>query len=224
MIRRINLSGNPNLGVYISITDSVALVPLNLPEIMEENIKEALEVEVLRTSISGSSLAGALTVGNSNGFLVSRHTMDKEIEAMQNAGITVEKLPDRFTAAGNIILVNDNGALVSPNLSDKSIEIINKVLEVDAQRATLAGFNILGSVATATNKGALLHPQTKKSEIKLVEDVLKVPADVGTVNRGVGLVGACSIANSNGVLVGEITTGPEMARIEEALGFLEGYL
>ena len=150
--------------------------------------------------------------------------MDKEIEAMQNAGITVEKLPDRFTAVGNIILVNDNGALVSPDLSDKSIEIINKVLEVDAQRATLAGFNILGSVATANNKGALIHPQTKQSELKLVEDVLKVPADVGTVNRGVGLVGACSIANSNGVLVGEITTGPEMARIEEALGFLEGYL
>jgi len=30
------------------------------------------------------------------------------------------------------------------------------------------------------------------------------------------------VANSNGVLVGEETTGPELARIEEALGFLEG--
>lgn len=224
MIRRINLSGNPNLGVYISTTDSVALVPINLPDIMEETLKEALEVEVFRTSISGSSLAGALSVGNSNGFLVSFHTMDREIEALQNAGIDVEKLPDRFTAVGNLILVNDNGAIASPLLSDKSLEKINKVLEVDVQKTTLAGFNILGSVAAATNKGVLLHPQTTPSEIDLVENVLKVPADVGTVNRGVGLVGACSIANSTGVLVGETTTGPEMARIEEAFGFLEGYL
>lgn len=224
MIRRINLSGNPNLGVYISVTDNVALVPLNLPEVMEKNIKEALEIDVLRTSISGSSLAGALAVGNSNGFLVSRHTMDREMEAMQKAGINVEKMPDRHTAVGNIILVNDNGALVSPDISDKSVDIINKVLEVDVHRTTIAKFNIIGSVGIVTNKGALLHPKTTQSELKIVEDVLKVPTDVGTVNRGIGLVGACSAANSNGVLVGEITTGPEMARIEEALGFLEGYL
>lgn len=224
MIRRINLSGNPNLGVYISVTDSVALVPLNIPEPMEKEIKESLEVEVLRTSISGSSLAGALTVGNSNGFLVSRYTMDREVEALQHAGLNVEKMPDRFTAVGNIVLVNDQGALVSPSLSDKSLDMINKVLEVDAQRATLAGFNILGSVASVTNKGALVHPQSTPAEIELVEEVLKVPADVGTVNRGVGLVGACSIANSQGVMVSEGTTGPEMARIEEAFGFLEGYL
>ena len=35
------------------------------------------------------------------------------------------------------------------------------------------------------------------------------------------LVGACGIANSQGVMVGESTTGPEMARIEESLGFLD---
>ena len=53
---------------------------------------------------------------------------------------------------------------------------------------------------------------------------MKVPADVGTVNRGTRLVGSGSVANSHGVLVGLDTTGPEMARIEESLGFLEVYL
>ncbi|GAB6055718.1 translation initiation factor IF-6 [Methanobacterium movens] len=224
MIKRINLNGNPNLGVYLSVTDEVALVPLHISDVVLNTIKEALEIEVLQTSIGGSSLAGALTAGNSQGFLVSPYTMDREIMALRNAGIEVEKIPDKYTALGNIMIVNDNGALVSPLLSDKSLELINTFLEVDAQRATIAGFDIVGSVATATNKGALLHPHTSPEELKLVEEVLKVPADVGTVNKGVSLVGACSIANSNGVIVSENTTGPEMARIEEAFGFLEGYL
>jgi translation initiation factor 6 len=54
--------------------------------------------------------------------------------------------------------------------------------------------------------------------------LFKIPADVGTVNNGTQLVGACAVANSKGVMVGLNTTGPELARIEEAFGFLEGYL
>lgn len=224
MLRRINFSGNPNLGVYISVTDNVALVPLNTPEILENTIKEALEVDIVKTPIAGSGLIGALSVGNSNGILVSNHTLDKEIKTMENAGLNVAKLPDRHTAVGNIIIANDNGAIVSPYLSKKAIETISDVLDVDVKQSKIAEFSIVGSIATVTNKGAILHPQTSENELKLVEDVLKVPADVGTVNRGVGLIGACSSANSNGIIVGELTTGPEMARLEEALGFLEGYL
>ena len=222
MIRRINLSGNPNLGVYISVTDSVALVPQNTPEKFEDALREALDVEVLRASISGSSLNGALSVGNSNGFIVSNQTMDREIEAFAGAGLEVMRIPDRFTAVGNLVLANDNGAVVSPLLSEDSVDVIRKVLEVDVEVSTVAGLNIIGSVGAATNRGALLHPHVSKEEMEIIEGALDVSADVGTVNHGVTLVGACSAANSNGVLVGEETTGPELARIEEALGFLEG--
>ncbi len=222
MIRRINLSGNPNLGVYISVTDSVALVPQNTPEKFEDALREALEVEVLRASISGSSLNGALSVGNSNGFIVSNQTMDREIEALAVAGLEVMRIPDRFTAVGNLVLANDKGAVVSPLLSEDSVDVIRKVLEVDVEVSTVAGLNIIGSVGAATNRGALLHPHVSREEMEIIEGALDVSADVGTVNHGVTLVGACSAANSNGVLVGEETTGPELARIEEALGFLEG--
>ncbi len=224
MLRRINFSGNPNLGVYISVTDNIALIPVSTPEILENTIKEALEVDVLKTPIAGSGLLGALSVGNTKGILLTNQTLDKEIETMKNAGLNVAKLPDKHTAVGNIIIANDKGAIVSPYLSKKAIETIEEVLDVDVKPSKIAEFSIVGSIATVTNKGAILHPQTSENELKLIEDVLKVPADIGTVNRGVGLIGACSSANSNGIIVGELTTGPEMARLEEALGFLEGYL
>jgi translation initiation factor 6 len=221
MLRRINITGNPNLGVYISVTDQIAIVPFNFPDIMEDSIKEALEIDVIRTTISGSNLCGALSCGNSKGIVVSPYILDKEIDLMEEAGLKVTKIPDKYTAIGNIMAMNDNGAIVSPLLSQKSIDIIEDSLDIRVERSEIAKFNIIGSLITVTNKGALIHRETSKSELKFVENVFKVEADIGTVGQGINLVGACSIANSYGAIVPENTTGPEMARVEEALGFLD---
>lgn len=223
MIRKANLYGNSNLGVAISTTDNAALVPSNLSEAMENLIENTLGVSVIRTPISGSNLAGALSVGNSNGFLVSPFALDSEVKTIKETGIEVQRIPDRFTAVGNIILANDHGAIVNPMLSDESVEMIEDVLDVEVQRRSIASFKITGSVAVATNKGVLVHPSASEEELKFIENVMKVPADIGTVNKGIKLVGACTVANSEGVIVGSDTTGPELARIEETLGFLEGY-
>ena len=141
----------------------------------------------------------------------------------QKSGLDVKRIPDRLTAVGNIILANDHGALVNPLLSDESINVISETLDVDVVRGSIAKFKINGSVAVSTNKGVLAHPSTTPEEIKFLEKTMKVPADVGTVNQGTKLVGAGTVANSNGVLVGE-KTGPEMARIEESLGLSRGII
>ncbi|WP_281774614.1 translation initiation factor IF-6 [Methanobacterium formicicum] len=224
MIRRINLAGNPNWGVTLAATDKVALAPPNLGEKMVGAIEEALQVPVIKTPISGSSLAGALAVGNSKGFLVSRYAFDKEIETIKESGLEVERIPDRLTAVGNIVLANDHGAMVNPLLSDEAVQVVSETLDVDVVRGTIANFKITGSVAVATNRGVLVHPSATSDELEFLEKTMNVPVDVGTVNQGTKLVGAGVVANSNGVLVGEKTTGPEMARIEESLGFLEELL
>ena len=94
------------------------------------------------------------------------------------------------------------GALVHPVFSDKSIEVISHVLDVEVQRGTIANFKITGSVATATNKGVLVHPAASEGELESIEKLFKTHVDVGTVNNGTQLVGACAVANSNGVMVG----------------------
>lgn len=224
MIRRINLGGSPNLGVSISATDKIAVTPPNILDSMVDLITECLGVPVIKTPVSGSNLVGALTCGNSNGFVVSKYTFDNEIDRFRDEDIVVERIPDKLTAVGNIILANDKGALVHPLISDEAVEVISDVLDVEIERGSIANFKITGSVAAATNKGVLVHPAASEEELDLIEALFKIPADVGTVNNGTQLVGACAVANSNGVMVGLNTTGPELARIEEAFGFLEGYL
>ena len=223
MLRRINLTGNPNLGVYISVTDQIAIVPFNFPDVMENSIKEALEIDVLRTTISGSNLCGALTCGNSKGLIASPYILDKEVELLEDFGINVAIIPDKYTAVGNIIAANDHGAIVSPLLSEKSINIIEEHLDIRVERSEIAGFSIIGSLAVVTNKGVLIHREASESELKFAKNVFKVEVDIGTVGGGINLVGACSIANSYGAIVPENSTGPEMARVEEALGFLDGF-
>ena len=224
MQKRFDIDGNTNLGVCILAKDNVAIVSQGLQDTYLKSIEETLKVPIIKTPICGSNLAGALMAGNSNGLLVSPYVFQHELDILSEHDINVEIIPDKLTAIGNIIVANDNGAIVNPELSSDAKKIIADTLDVEIVESTIAGLDIVGSTMAATNKGALVHPDASEEELDLIEDVLGVPAEIGTVNRGVKLVGACIIANSNGVIVGNKTTGPELARIDQVFNLFEGTL
>lgn len=221
MLKRMNLTGSPNLGVYISVNDEVAIVPFNLSTEVEDIIKETLEVDTIKTSIAGCNLNGALAVGNSNGFVVSPYINEKELQTLEDAGLNVSLMPGKYTAVGNIIAANDHGAIVGPKVGEKAVKVIEDTLKVPVEISSIADSNIIGSSSLVTNKGFLVHRDASYEELDFVEEVFKVEGNIGTVCKGMPLVGACGIANSQGAIVGESTTGPEMARLEESLDFLD---
>ena len=221
MLKRMNLTGSPNLGVYISVNDEVAIVPFNLSTEVEDIIKETLEVDTIKTSIAGCNLNGALAVGNSNGFVVSPYINERELQTLEDAGLNVSLMPGKYTAVGNIIAANDHGAIAGPNVGEKAIKVIEDTLKVPVEISSIADSNIIGSSSLVTNKGFLVHRDATYEELDFVEEVFKVEGNIGTVCKGMPLVGACGIAKSQGAIVGESTTGPEMARLEESLGFLD---
>lgn len=220
MLKRLDIVGNPNIGVFILSTDDIAIVPYTLSDDKVNIIKEVLDVDVIRSSIAGSNLIGSLAVANSKGMLVSPYTSDKEIKLLEDYGLNVGRISGKYTAVGNIIAVNDVGAIISPNLSSE-VETIEGVLDVDVKPTYIADNEIIGSLITVTNKGFLIDKNVVSSEVQLAKEVFGVEGDIGTVGRGISLVGACSLANSNGAIVAENSTGPEMVRVEEALGFLD---
>ena len=221
MLKRVDIVGNPNVGVFTLATDDLAIVPYNLLDEKADIIKETLDVDVVKSSISGSSLIGSLAVVNSNGMVVSPHVLDREVKQFEELGINVATVPGKYTALGNIIAANDKGAIVSPFLSDEAIHIIEETLDVNVEATSMVGSDIIGSLIQVTNKGFLISSKAVKSEISFAQEVFGVEGDIGTVGRGISLVGACIISNSNGAIVAKDSTGPEMARVEEALGFLD---
>lgn len=200
-------------------TDKIALFPAQF-HFRERDVRNVLGVPVVRGSLGMSPLIGILAAGNSNG-LVCSDLFDAGASGEQ-AGLAgnIHKLPGRFTAFGNLVLANDSGAMVNPDLPDEVIKLVGEHLGIPTERGTIAGMKNVGAVGVATNRGALLHPDVSESEMRSVEKVLRVPVDVGTACGGVKFVGLCMVANSNGVVVGMTTTGPELGRIDSALGFV----
>jgi len=128
---------------------------------------------------------------------------------------------DVINAAGNDILANDYGALVHPELKSTTIKQISTVLGVPVQKGTIASLGTVGMAAVVTNKGCLCHPKTTEEEMTQLKKVFDVDVMIGTVNHGFPMIGSGLVANTKGVIIGNMTTGIEMGRIEEAFGFLE---
>jgi len=219
MIRTVDIYDTPMIGVFATCTDDIVLVPpMTQPETCAI-LEDSLDVRVVETLINGSVVLGALSRGNSNGFLVSHGTDARELQELM--GAQVEILPDRLNAVGNIVLANDSAALVHPELSDRAIEAIARTLKVEIYRGTIAGMKNVGMAGVVTNKGLLVHPKVTPSEREILEKIFELPVNIGTTNFGTQMLGSGLLANSKSYLAGSETTGPELGRIEEALGFIK---
>lgn len=219
MDRRINFRGNSVLGVFARCTEDFVLLPREADNELKQIIEKLLDVTAISTSLDGSSIIGCLCCGNSKGFLVSEKANEDELIEIRKY-VPIQHLEDIFTALGNNILVNDTAALVNPNMTDSAVEQIEQFLDVDVHKGTIGGLKTVGMAACATNKGILVNPKASKFELERLDEIFGLPVDIGTVNLGSPQVGSGLLANSKGYVVGRETTGHEMGRIEDALGFM----
>lgn len=216
MLKKIDFSGNPYIGVYAFSTEKMLVVSSNVPKKQRRDMERVLGSDAVMTTIGDSIVVGSLLCGNSNGIVVTNFVKDNELDTFSALNTLIIK--SKLNAVGNTILANDNGCLVHPRYDARTVKEIEDCLGVKARKVAIAGIKTVGSVAVATNKGVLCHPNASEKDIKLIEDALEVPVAIGSANYGVGHVGACVLANSKGALVGSRTTPIEMGRIEDALG------
>jgi translation initiation factor 6 len=178
-------------------------------------------VKALELSIADSTIIGSLLTCNSSGAIVTAYASKETFQTIEQQGLRVFPIEDVINAAGNDILTNDYGALVHPDLKSTTVKKISDVLGVPVQKGTIASLGTVGMAAVVTNKGCLCHPKTSEEERKKLEEIFDVDVMIGTVNHGFSMIGSGLVANSKGAIIGNMTTGIEMGRIEEALGFLE---
>jgi len=217
---RAAFSGSPYIGVFARATNDCLLVRPDVEESLRDSCGAELDVEVVPTTVGGSGTVGSLVCGNENGLLVSSRIRERERERIGDAvDLSITELPGRINAAGNVVLANDSGAYVHPDLPREAIQAVKDGLDVPVRRGDIAGVQTVGTAAVATNRGVLCHPKSTDEELDELEDHLDVPADIGTINYGGPLVGSGLIANDEGYIVGESTTGPELGRIDSALGY-----
>lgn len=220
MLKLTSFEKNPNIGVFARANESFAFLPLNAPEKFKSDVENCLEVEIIEMSINQSSLIGTLIFANDNAILLPKNALKSEIEELKKKiknKINIEVVDSKFTALGNLILANNKGAVISNVFSEKEAKKIAEKLDVDFIRSNIAGFKVVGSIGIATDKGALVCGRVSEEEVEKIEDIIKVNVEFGSVNQGSGYVRAGIIANKKGALIGNLSTSPEITRIQDAL-------
>lgn len=220
MERTITFAGDPNIGVFARVVGNIAIIPPDSTPEFRHAVKEALQVEVIETTIQGSAIIGSLVAGNSRGVVVSGLATEEEIEKLAKHR-DVFLLNETMNAAGNVIMANDTFAAVHPDMPEGLVKEIGDFLGVEVIHLVLGGVKTVGMAGVATNKGVIVHPRATDAQIKQIEAVANVPVGTGSINMGSGLIGTGLMANDTGYLTGNATSGFELGRIEDVFGFLE---
>ena len=220
MERTTTLAGDPNIGVFSRVLGNIAIIPPESPEDYKQALIRALNVELVETTVQGSTIIGSLVAGNSRGIVMSGLATDNEIAILKKHR-KILLLKDSMNAAGNIIMANDTFAAVHEDMPSELAKEIGEFLEVEVIHLTLGGVKTVGMAGVATNKGIIVHPRATPHQIARLEEVAKIPVGTGTINMGSALVGTGLLVNETGYIAGNATSGFELGRIEDVFGFLE---
>ena len=218
MIHKYDVYRSPNVGLFVRTNNDTLLLPFGFAETKAKKLKEYLDVEkIIHVSIAGTRLMGPMTVMNNNGILLPSTVSDDEIRILKQTGLNVDRLKSKFTAIGNLISANDKGALVSNLFKGEADQNIKDILGVPIHTFSIGGYVQVGSMIVATNAGAIVHPIASDWEISRISEILQVEAEPATVNGGSPFLSSGILANFSSVIVGNLTTGPELIMISRAL-------
>jgi len=193
------------------------MVPMGYAKSKAEKLAKYLDVDILYTSIANTRLIGILSVMNNNGILLPKTAYQEEYDLLKKeTDLEVGVLDSKFTALGNVICANDKGAVVSPWLSDKDCQTIKNILEVEVIQKRIAGFNQTGVVLVANNTGAAIHPEADEEDMKTFANLLGVKIEQVSINNGTPYVSSGILANNHALVVGSLTTGPEIMMLTRA--------
>lgn len=226
MIERMDIFGTSTIGIFACPTDRYCIVPGGMKEAIVNRLEQVLAVPVIPVDLIFKKLAGVMLAGNSNGILLPNHIAPHDEEMLVNAlesrvpGLTIRVLEEsKANALGNLIAASDKAAVVSPKIPASSLPVIEQVLKVRVAHARPATSPLVGTKMVANASGCLFSPLVTDDEANTFKTIFNVEqADFTTVCLGLEAIRVGLIANSHGAIVGNATSGPEIARISEVLG------
>ena len=207
----------PNIGVYISVNDTIGLVPMGFAETKAKKLEEYLNIGIMYTAIANTRLIGSLSVMNNKGFLLPSTAYQDEFDYLKNeTDLEVGVLDTKYNALGSTICVNDKGAIVSPAISKENCKTISDVMGVEVFQKKIAGSHLCGVALRANNTGAAIHPEAEEKEMTEIPDVLGVNIEKCSINGGIPYVSSGILANDHCIVVGSLTNGPEIMNLTKA--------
>ncbi len=212
-----DFNGDPNIGLYAKANNELAITGVEAPAKFVRKLEKTLNVDVVKTSIGGTSLVGVFTVFKGKQLIVSNIITSEEQDFLKSVGVRFKVLNLGLTAIGNNLVLSKKAVIANPEFSLSDVRLINKTLELPVRRYSIAGFKVPGSVVVVNNEKAGVTPLATSHDYKLLKSILGVNAEELTVNQGSGFVTSGLVFNEQGVLASNKCFGFELARIEQVL-------
>ncbi|MEM0369115.1 MAG: translation initiation factor IF-6 [Pyrobaculum sp.] len=217
-ISPLRLYGSSSIGVFMAANNLLTFLPNDVPEKVEDVVRNTLKTTIVRFSIAKSPLLGIFLVVNDNGVLLPSLALEEEIKIIKAMGLNVEVLNTKYTAISNLILASNRVALVSPLLEPQLRKKVGDVLGVEVVVDSIANNPLVGALAVVNSRGVLVAPEATDADLKKISEYFKTRVDVGTINKGKSFLRGGIVVNDKGALVGDETAGPELMRISQVLG------
>lgn len=217
-VAKASIGNSSFIGAYAIATDLFSILSARATPSEEKFIQDTLGARVIRSTIDGSDLIGIYVVANSRGLIVPEIAQRSEVAHLkeQLKDLDIEIVSTDLNALRNNILVNDKVAFINAEYGRKEATLIEDTFDVEVVKRNIGAYNTVGASNVATNKGFALNNNASEDDISVVRNFSKNVSQT-TANLGSSSIGLCVIANSNGMLVGDETTGFEMVRLTEGL-------
>lgn len=207
--------GGSNIGLYMSAGDSFLLVPSGTGTLKAQAPADMLQVPWRAVSVCGTRLPGAMCARNGETIVVPDTIHQSEYDTIQEM-TEIHVIEARHTALGNLVCANRRGAIVSPLFDAHERRSLQEALGVEVVSMGVAGMMQTGSVMATNDTGTVVHPMADEDEIRDITAVLHTRVEPSTINNGIPYVSSGLLVNNHHVMVGDLTTGPEIMMLTRA--------
>jgi translation initiation factor 6 len=216
----MDFEGNPNIGLFMFVNDSFALLGKTVPKEKKEEIEKILQVPVYQISVLQTDLVGVFLSGN-NSMIISPELPEYEQKELESIclkhNVTFISISHNLNTFGNSLCVGEKHILCSKEYGKQFKKELEEKTSLLVVPVVKEAYNSIGGLSVHANKKYFLSQELEEKDVK---DIVAEVGGVGTINGGSEFVSSGVVANSNGILIGSMSTTIEIQAVLEALNFI----
>ena len=216
----MEFESNPNIGLYMFANDKFAIIGQEVKSDKLKEIEKVLNVPVYRATVLGTELIGVFVSGNDE-YLLLPQMYDYEMKIFEKIckehSVKLVSLTDIQNTYGNNICFGKEEVLINANYSTKFKKDLEKETKLKPIQIKIVDYENVGALAIYKNGKYFLSNEIGEKDAK---EFVKKVAGIGTINSGSNYIASGVVANSNGIIIGSMSTSVEIQNIVESLEYI----